>query len=218
MLVIFWGIIALLFVSSCNKEKDEQIFNKGTRKIGSEIELVESFAKQQKLAVFKFKTSMYILDYKDSVTYFIQYNDVNKISKLKPTKVKYNKNKNLLISSESNESSTMILDDNIYAIGKLNGLPYERLKKGQLEKRSDDYYFEFTWLEEPEDIYEVKCGCIGLKAKQPTNCKSGGSGSTQCGVTDGWGVATVNWGNHCEVACGAGTYSCCAIENNFEYK
>ncbi|HMO40240.1 MAG TPA: hypothetical protein PKC76_04010 [Saprospiraceae bacterium] len=171
------------------------------------------------LIVFKFKESMYILDFKDSVTYFIQYQDFNKIPKVIPSTVTYNKNKNILITNNENENASLVLDGNIFAIGKFNGLPLEKLSIDNLQQRSNEFYFEYPWLDAPDDVAEVKCGCVGVKdKKQPTNCKGGGPSSTQCAVTDGGGVATANWHHHCEVTCGSGTYACCAVENNFLYK
>ena len=84
--------------------------------------------------------------------------------------------------------------------------------------RSGESYYDYSNNDEPDNIAAVKCGCIKNTAKKhPTNCKAGGEGSTQCGITDGGGVATVQWGNQCEVSCGVGRYSCCAAENAFKY-
>jgi|GEM_PF-3170975 len=169
--------------------------------------------------VVKYKTSTYIYDQRDTVCYFIQYENAEGINFITPENVFYDKkNSTISVINEGNTQAIYKHDKNIYGIGKIDAKLSNLLFKNMISTRSVENYYDYSNYYEPGDIAAVKCGCIKNTAKkQPTNCKSGGAGSTQCGVTDGGGVATVQWGNQCEVSCGANYYSCCAVENEFKY-
>lgn len=162
---------------------------------------------------------MYIYNQKDTICYFIQYENPGQIKLITPKNIFYDKkNRTLSITNEDNTIEVFQHNNNIYGIGKINAELSSSLFKDMVFTRSNENYYDNSNYYEPDDVAAIKCGCIKETAKQkPTNCESGGEGSTQCGITDGGGVATMSWGHQCEVSCKSGYYSCCTTSNKFVY-
>lgn len=169
--------------------------------------------------VVKYKTSMYMYNQKDTICYFIQYENPENINLINPKYISYDKKNSIItVTNEDNTQEIYKHNANIYGIGKIRAELSNSLFKEMVLSRSNQNYYDYSTYNEPDDIGAVKCGCIKYIAKKkPNNCQSGGEGSTQCGITDGGGVATAQWNNQCEVSCGANSYSCCAKENAFKY-
>ena len=203
------SLLALLSLASCQQKQSAEEFGLPTVDVdmeqtvpnGSGFDIpVLSNRTNPDVLIVKNASWILIFDRLDSTFYFAQHTGNTANPALPLTGVSIDATIPELLLVGANQTSTTIgFDQQTYSVGTFSGLTYEqRLLNSTLTN------FLTSW---ENDIYELSCKCI--PKGDAAECEQGGSGSSGCEVTDGGGIGSANWNNHCSVTCENMHYACC---------
>lgn len=194
ILLIVFGVIAY----GC--KEDDSIINDIQSKTELNQKLKDKADKSNFIEWEEYSTLDAFFDRSNEKVYFIQKSgDLSFEYPTNAIEINQSAENNELIISSNSEVFSFGFASNVDGIGWMSQIQAQEI--GLLINENPIILNPDNDLEP-----EAKCGCYSIR--RPTNCNSGGDGSTGCSVGGGGG---------CSVSCRSTFSACCTTDSNFSY-